>query len=297
MAEQRGKRTDSLDSGRLAPAPPPPPGTTINPPYNDFPLELGGSFHEVITVTVPKGIKFVKLVATGNTKEFVVSITPAAGKSLLGDKEEPVTFEVDFQGVKPCADIEQIFEGHLEVVGSDEKVLAQKRVRITVPPCRSEIYSYSVKFVCGVQEDCKCEEGPVRPGMYATEINIYNDGDRETKVEKHVVPIVFAGAAAGREPGIARSKASDSILLPPRSATMDDCRRLGELLFGAHPTSPLPLTLGFLELVSSEPLQVVAVYTATGLQGGPVSIEVETVQPRRKRKTTTTHPIPVAGPH
>jgi len=39
----------------------------------------------------------------------------------------------------------------------------------------------------------------------------------------------------------------------------------------------------FLEIASHEPLNVVAVYTASGLAGGPVSIAVETVQPRLKR--------------
>ncbi|HEX7185993.1 MAG TPA: hypothetical protein VF756_29480 [Thermoanaerobaculia bacterium] len=238
-------------------------------------------------------IKNLSLVAAGGTKPFVVSISPAGGYGpLAGDKDHVLFFDVDFKGVKPCSDEEQVFNGTLDVV-ADEVVVAQKRVRIVVPPCR--LYSYSVKFVCGVQEDCKCEEGPVRPGVYATEINIYNDGDDEAAIEKWVVPIVFAGAAAGREPGIARPRARDTIVLPPKSATMDDCHRLGELLFGAHPASPMALTLGFLEIVSREPLNVVAVYTVTGLQNGPVSIEVETVQPRLKRArprrpTLTPHP-------
>jgi hypothetical protein len=242
-------------------------------------------------------IKNVKLVPAGGTTPFVVSISPAAGYGpLAGDKEHILFFDVDFKGVQHCSDQEQVFKGSLDVV-ADEVVVAQKPVRIVVPPCR--LYSYSVKFVCGVQEDCKCEEGPVRPGVYATEINLYNNGDREASIEKSVVPIVFAGAAAGREPGVARRRAHDSIVLPPKSATMDDCRRLGELLFGGHPASPLPLTLGFLEIVSREPLNVVAVYTVTGLQGGPVSIEVETVQPRLKRaRPVILHPIPIpTEPH
>lgn len=234
-------------------------------------------------------IKNVKLVPTGDTKPFVVSISPAAGYGpLKGDQEHVLFFDVDFKGVKRCSDEEQVFKGTLDVV-ADGVVVAQKPVRIVVPPCR--LYSYSVKFVCGVQEDCKCEDSPVRPGVYATEINLYNDGDREASIEKTVVPIVFAGAAIGREPGVARRRAHDSIVLPPRSATMDDNRRLGELLFGGPPAAPMPLTLGFLEIVSREPLQVVAVYTVTGLQGGPVSIEVETIEPRLKRARPS-HPIP-----
>lgn len=232
----------------------------------------------------------VSLVPMGATKPFVVSINPAGGYGPLpGEKEHTLFFDVDFKGVEPCRDEEQLFSGTFDVV-ADGKVVAQKRVRIIVPPCR--VYSYSVKFVCGVQDDCRCEGGPVRPGVYATEINIYNDGDVETKVEKWVVPIVFAGAVNGREPRVVESKARDSIVLPPKSATMDDCHRIGQLLFGGQPASPMPLTLGFLEIASRKPLNVVAVYTVTGLQGGPVSIEVETVAPREKRGRLVPAPPP-----
>ena len=259
------------------------------------PTKIVNTIIELVKQAVGQ-IKNLKLVPAGGTAPFVVSISPAAGYGpLAGDQEHVLFFDVDFKGVQRCSDEEQVFTGTLDVV-ADEVVVAQKPVRIVVPPCR--LYSYSVKFVCGVQEDCKCEEGPVRPGVYATEINLYNDGDKDASIEKHVVPIVFAGAATGREPGIARRRAHDSIVLPPKTATMDDCRRLGELLFGAHPASPLPLTLGFLEIVSREPLNVVAVYTVTGLQGGPVSIEVETVQPRLKRARRVRFPIPIpTEPH
>jgi hypothetical protein len=182
--------------------------------------------------------------------------------------------------VQACADTEQRFEGTLDVV-ADGKVVAQKRVRIAVPAC--PVYSYSVKFVYGHQADCGCAEGPVRPGTYATEINLYNDGEDETPIVKRVVPLVLAGAPAGREPRTVPPRAQDAIVLPAKSATMDDSERLSELLFGVPPAGPLPLTLGFLEIASRQPLKVVAVYTVTGPEGGPVSIAVETVEPRIKR--------------
>jgi hypothetical protein len=141
---------------------------------------------------------------------------------------------------------------------------------------------YSVKFVCGVQTECGCHAGPVRPGAYATEINILNDNDTEVTIVKHVIPVVFAGAAAGREPRFAGRKASDRIVLPPHTATMDDCRRLSELLLGGPPEAELPLTVGFLEILSSRPLQVTAVYTVSDLKSGSVSMDVVQVQGREK---------------
>jgi hypothetical protein len=66
--------------------------------------------------------------------------------------------------------------------------------------------------------------------------------------------------------------------LRPHEATMDDCRRLAELHYGAPPEGKLPLTIGFLEVVSTQQLVVTAVYTATGVDGG-LAMDVETVQP------------------
>jgi hypothetical protein len=153
---------------------------------------------------------------------------------------------------------------------------------LQVPP-GFERYVYAAKFVCGVQEECDCRCLPVRPGVYATEINIHNHLDREVKIEKHVVPVVFAGAAAGREPRFGRRRASDKIVLPPHSATMDDCCRLAELLLGAPSDSTLPITIGVLEIISRHPLSITAVYTVTDAKSGSVSMDVEQILGRRNR--------------
>jgi hypothetical protein len=142
--------------------------------------------------------------------------------------------------------------------------------------CKS--YSYAVKFVCGTQSDCDCDCAPVRPGSYATEINIYNHNDKQAAIRKRVVPVVLAGAPAGREPHVVSSRAEDKIVLPPYSATMDDCCRITELLLGAAARGPAPLTIGFLEIVSPVELSVTAVYTATGSNGKNVSIDVEQIE-------------------
>jgi hypothetical protein len=146
-----------------------------------------------------------------------------------------------------------------------------------------EKFIYSVKFLCGVQADSECHCVPVRPGSYATEINIHNYLGTEVKIEKYVIPVVFAGAAAGREPRVATRKASDRIVLPPHAATMDDCCRLNELLLGASTGSSMPMTIGFLEIVSNQPLSISAVYTVTDPKSGSVSMDVEQIQGRRTR--------------
>jgi hypothetical protein len=144
-------------------------------------------------------------------------------------------------------------------------------------------FSYAVKFVCGVEPECACSCAPVRPGSYATEINIYNHNAKRAVVRKHVVPVVLAGAPAGREPHVASRRAEDRIVLPPYSATMDDCCRITELLLGAPAQGPMPLTIGFLEIVSPVELSVTAVYTASGPNGKGVSIDVQQIEAKMVR--------------
>jgi hypothetical protein len=225
-------------------------------------------------------INNLNLVPTGATAPFVASISPAGGYGPLSGKEEHVLkFDVTFKGIEACKPDDQIFTGTLDVV-ADRSVVARKRVRITVPACK---FVYSVKFVCGAQPDCDCECSPVRPGVYATEINIHNDNDGETRLEKHVIPVVFAGAAAGREPNFARRRATDKLVLPPHTATMDDCCRITELLLGAPSCSPAALNIGFLEIISNREISVTAVYTVSDLKSKSVSIDVEQITGKVKK--------------
>lgn len=92
--------------------------------------------------------------------------------------------------------------------------------------------------------------------------------------------MILAGAAAGREPNFVGRKATDRIVLPAHTATMDDCCRLSELLFGA-PAGALPLTIGFLEIVSPVELSITAVYTATDADSRAVSIDVEQIDAKK----------------
>jgi len=140
-----------------------------------------------------------------------------------------------------------------------------------------QIYCYSVKFVCGIQEptqDCTS----VRPGVYATEINIHNFKDTETLIEKYVLPVVLVGdATKGREPGYVKPIANHSITLPPHTATMDDCCSISELLHNT-PLPLIPVTIGFLVIESPQELNVTAVYTVSDVRrSGFISIDVEQV--------------------
>ena len=127
---------------------------------------------------------------------------------------------------------------------------------------------YSIKFVCGTAgADCGCC-CPVQPGAYATQISIHNYSQERVVIHKHFFPLVLAGAPVGREPKVATSRAEDKIELPPHTATMDDCCRIGELLFGAPVEA---VTIGLMEIVATRDVAVSAIYTtATGIDVVPV---------------------------
>lgn len=218
----------------------------------------------------------VTLVPSASIAGCIDSITPKSYGPLAGDEEHVLPFKVCWRGNKPCEDEDQVIKGGLNAV-ADGTVIARKPVTITVPACPPE-FVYAVKYVCGTSEDCGCPDAPVRPGRYATEINIHNPSRNTAAVTKVATPLVSAGIGIGREP-LARGPAGrDRIKLRTHEATMDDCRRLAELHYGAPPEGKLPLTVGFLEIVSNQQLVVTAVYTATGADGG-LTMDVETAQP------------------
>lgn len=240
-------------------------------------------------------INNLHLKATGDSAPFVVSITPSGGYGPLSGKDDhELTFKVGFKGVAPCKDKDQHFKGFIEAI-ADGVVVARKRVLITVQACKpKELYSYSVKFICGHQESCECScPTGVLPGHYATEINIHNFHDEKVPIEKNLLPVVLAGAPLGREPRHVKRAAQDRIVLPGNSATMDDCCRLADLLFDGAPPAKLPLTIGFLEIVSPVELNVTAVYTAAAAASNNVSIDVEQIKGQRKNMKSRSPLSPV----
>jgi hypothetical protein len=151
------------------------------------------------------------------------------------------------------------------------------RPPVVMGPVEFRLFLYSVKFICGEQKDDCCGCAPVRPGRYSTEINIHNYHGKEAPVLKRGIPTVLAGAAIGREPNFKAPATRELIRLPAHTATMDDCCRLQELLFGAPTGGPMPLTIGILEILSTVDLAVTAVYTASDCNGGTPSIDVQQI--------------------
>ncbi|AXA89898.1 hypothetical protein DPH57_01105 [Massilia sp. YMA4] len=98
----------------------------------------------------------------------------------------------------------------------------------------------------------------MRPGRYATQISIHNQSSESVTVRKRLIPVVLGGAPLGREPGFGSSRAEDSIELPPHTATLDDCCRFAELLFGAAGSA---LTIGLMEITVPRDVSVTAIYT------------------------------------
>lgn len=187
---------------------------------------------------------------------------------------------------------EKVFESVVNDKGEevDLKALSEREGKTFFggkdrPPHGRYRYSYSVKIICGMQEtaDGCCCLPAVRPGIYSTEVNIHNyHPSRWTWVSKSLLPVVYAGMPVGREPRTVSRRAYDEILLPPDSATMDDCCRIGELLYESAPPAGNPLTVGFLEIVSDLELKVTAVYTMTDRESRSVSIDVEDIAARTK---------------
>jgi hypothetical protein len=148
----------------------------------------------------------------------------------------------------------------------------------------AEAFAYSVKIVCGKQTEtnCCCVAG-VRPGVYATEVNIQNLNPETVKVGKVFLPLINSGAVVAREPNVAVPDPAklEVVILPPFGATMDDCCRIAESLLGAPPSGDTGLTIALLTMLSVVELSVSAVYTASPLSWDGISIDVEYIPSRR----------------
>jgi hypothetical protein len=90
--------------------------------------------------------------------------------------------------------------------------------------------------------------------------------------------VVFDGRPRGREPESVGVAAQDGIALAANTATMDDSFRIAELLYGAAPPQPLPLMIGYFEIISSLPVAVDAVYTASDRENRMIAMEVNRIE-------------------
>ena len=243
-------------------------------------INAGNIVNEIIALVKAAvgAIQSVKLVPSAGIAPLVTLIDPLAGYGpLAGDERHVLTFAVRFTG-SACAAQDQVATGTLDVV-ADGKTVASKAVRITVPACR---FVYTVDFVCGEGTGCGCECTPEQKGGYATAIAIHNYSLKPVEIVKRFVPLVFSGAAIGREPGTVGALAEDRMVLPAQSATMDDCCAIAARLLGAAPPTSLPISAGVLEITASADVSVTAVYTSSGLTADRrVSIDVKQISARR----------------
>ncbi len=149
-------------------------------------------------------------------------------------------------------------------------------------------WNYSAKFVCGLQGiQTAPGEPPVKPGNYATEINIHNYNYREVLVHKKVIVLVDRGQVVGREPQAQPPTKFVTTTVGPDYGMMDDCNAIWGLVFPTvAPPNPMPSFIGYLVIISPLDLDVDAVYTAqapqaTGTLPNNIAIDVERVPGKR----------------
>jgi hypothetical protein len=224
--------------------------------------------------TAVTSIGNVHLTPTGETAEFVESITPAGGYGPLpGDQEHVLGFEVTWRGTRACSREPQTFTGTIDVV-ADGVVVASKPVRVTVPACRSH---YPVTVICGPHGDPDDRCVTVEPGHYATLVTIYNPGTCPVVIEKRFAPIEINRDVLAREPRTQPAKRFAKLVLEPGEVTMDDCCALREAV------GDVDSLIGVLDLVASGPLEVTVTLT-TGSRDGKApfapGITSRVVEPR-----------------
>ncbi len=140
------------------------------------------------------------------------------------------------------------------------------------------IFQYAVKFMCGKSAEV------VAPGAYFTAINVHNPTNEAIHFRKKV-----AVALPGEQPGPV-SGFSDSKLGPDQALEID-CRDIRRY---AH--TEAEFLKGFVVIESDVALDVVAVYTAAGIEGQVVTIHTERVAPRRSVGLPDLVPVPDPRP-
>jgi hypothetical protein len=240
------------------------PGKTT---VSTTPLGEGPDGGPCVRMTFTPRDKYGNMLGPGRLDGFTVVAQPGSTPSDLVDDLGNGSYQVDV-----CSDPDSLEPPSIGVSqpGRDTVVVRAPEFRLFV---------YSVKFVCGEQKDDCCRCVPVVPGRYSTEINILNPHGKLSAVGKRVIPLVLAGAAAGREPKFAVPASREIIRLPAHSATMDDCCRILEMALAAPPAGPVPLTIGILEIIATAEIAVTAIYTASSVDNGAPSIEVEQIRP------------------
>ena len=135
-----------------------------------------------------------------------------------------------------------------------------------------EWFQYVANFTCGSNAGQALR---VVRGEYATAVNLYNEGDADTLIHKHIA-LVYPPAAQAA--GAVSAPIED--LLAAGTALQVDCEEIGSEFLFPTPHAVTDHLQGFLVIESRLPLHVEAVYTAAGADGG-ASIDVVRVAERR----------------
>jgi hypothetical protein len=199
-----------------------------------------------------------------------------------------------FLGVVTLALAGVVFVRPIIIASASGTASSDQAVSNPAGPTGTYMWSYAAKFVCGYQPAMLTAgvipytgEPVVKPGNYATDINIQNPNFKEVPLLKRVIVLV-EGDAVRSEPQVTGPTANDGIALLPDSATMDGCNHLWTLTHpqGTALPTPLPQFIGYLVILSPLDLNVNVVYTsnAPGIAGQqPVSnsIAVQAVTGKR----------------
>ncbi|MCC7362609.1 MAG: hypothetical protein IT317_24220 [Anaerolineales bacterium] len=149
-----------------------------------------------------------------------------------------------------------------------------------VPTPGPDAYLYAAKFVCGQQAPGTGDETPLKPGNYATAINLHNYTDHPVAVSLRPAVDYTLGAPTPRP------AAATTVEIAPYSTLEVDCPTLLRLA-GAAAGSPLR---GMVGISLAEKLPVAVVYTAEITDrmdltdtGAGISIDVEYLEPFNPR--------------
>ena len=143
---------------------------------------------------------------------------------------------------------------------------------VAKPKPSPEWFQYVVNFTCGTNASDALR---VVRGEYTTAVDLYNAGDAEAEIHKHIA-LTYPPAAQ------AAGEVSQPIedLLAAGTALQIDCEEIRNEFLFATPPPATDHVQGFLVIESRLPLHVEAVYTAAGAEG-EASIDVERIAERR----------------
>jgi len=158
------------------------------------------------------------------------------------------------------------------VLGS---VLLRAGANVSLAQPAATAFGFSPHFVCGRATESDPDNASLRPGIYATHIDVLNYTAAPATVQGQVILLAWDGSVQGRDPRTQGSRAQMTLQLPANSATTIDCPRLLKLLDPVLKNSE-GLAIGFIDLVSATDLNIEVVHTAEG-RDGSLSISTEMV--------------------